>query len=209
MGRCIPHLFFLKTTMIQTTNLSKHQTQNPISKFFLDNFKSLLLQQVKKLKPESILDVGAGEGFILEMFRKNHIGKKLEGIEYMDEALAFAKKLHPHVKIKKGNIYELPYKDNSFDIIICTEVLEHLEEPAKALEELKRVTKHYVILSVPNEPLFTIQRFFRGKNMLKLGDHPEHIQHWTSGSFEKFVREHMKIKNIKTPLPWTMVTAKK
>lgn len=192
-----------------TTNLEKHTTQNPISRFFLNNFTSLLLEQVKKLRSESILDVGAGEGFMLEMLRKHNIGKKLEGIEYMDEALQFAKELHPKVKIKKGNIYELPYKDNTFDLIICTEVLEHLEEPEKALTELKRVTKKYLILSVPNEPLFTIQRLCRGKSILKLGDHPEHIQHWTSGSFEKFVEKQMAIKDAKTPLPWTMIIAKK
>ncbi|MGI8419537.1 MAG: class I SAM-dependent methyltransferase [Candidatus Levyibacteriota bacterium] len=195
--------------METTTNLAKHTTQNPLSKFFLDNFKSLLLVQVKALRPESILDVGAGEGFTLEMFRKNNIGKKLEGIEYMDEALVFARQLHPHVTIKKGDIYKLPYKDNAFDLIICTEVMEHLDDPGKALEEIKRVAKKFAILSVPNEPLFTIQRFLRGKNMLKLGGHPEHIQHWSSGQFEKFVREHMLIKDVKTPLPWTMITAKK
>ena len=195
--------------MEKTTNLTKHQNNNPISKFFLDNFKTLLLSKVKNLKPESILDVGAGEGFTLEMFRQNKIGKKLEGIEYMDEAIEFGKQFHPKVKIKKGDIYKLPYKDNSFDVIICTEVLEHLDDPIRALQELRRVTKKYVILSVPNEPLFTIQRFLRGKNMIKLGDHPEHIQHWSSDKFEKFVRVQMMIKDVSTPLPWTMITAKK
>jgi 2-polyprenyl-3-methyl-5-hydroxy-6-metoxy-1,4-benzoquinol methylase len=194
---------------MQTTNLEKHTNQHPISKFFLNNFKQLLLEQVKKLHPESILDVGAGEGFTLEMFRQANIGKKLEGIEYMDDALKLAKKLHPKVTIKKGTIYELPYKANSFDLIICTEVMEHLEEPEKALAELKRVTKKYLIISVPNEPLFTIQRIFRGKNVLKLGAHPEHIQHWSSGAFEKFVASQCTVKDAKTPLPWTMITAKK
>ncbi|HWY79359.1 MAG TPA: class I SAM-dependent methyltransferase [Candidatus Sulfotelmatobacter sp.] len=194
---------------MQTTNLEKHTTQNPISQFFLNNFKQLLLEQTNQLKPESILDVGAGEGFILEMFRQKHIIKKLEGIEYMDEALNLAKKLHPHVKIKKGNIYKLPYKTDSFDIIICTEVLEHLEYPEKALIELKRVAKKYLILSVPNEPLFTLQRILRGKNILRLGAHPEHIQHWTQGAFEKFIAKQCIIKDVKTPLPWTMITAQK
>src|ERR1700755_2576753 len=115
----------------KTTNLEKHTTQNPLSRFFLNNFTQLLLEQAKQLKPESILDVGAGEGFTLEMFRKNNIGKKLEGIEYMDDALKLAKKLHPQVKIKKGDIYKLPYQANEFDLIVCTEVLEHLDEPEK------------------------------------------------------------------------------
>jgi len=193
----------------KTTNLEKHTTQNPVSRFFLNNFKQVLLAQVKEIRPHAILDVGAGEGFTLEMFRENHIGERLEGIEYMDEALKFAKRLHPQVKIKKGNIYELPYAANSFDLVICNEVLEHLDDPKKALNELKRVTKKYLILSVPNEPLFTIQRILRGKNVGKLGAHPEHIQHWTSGAFEKFVASVLTVKDAKTPLPWTMITAKK
>lgn len=195
--------------MAQTTNYEKHTNQNPISRFFLDNFTKVLIDTIKQFKPESILDVGAGEGFVLEKLRQNKIGKKLEGIEYMDEAIALGKKTNPQVKIKKGDIYKLPYKDNSFDLIICTEVLEHLEDPKIALAELKRVTKKHVILSVPNEPLFTIQRFLRGKNILKLGDHPEHIQHWNSNSFRRFVADQLTVKEVKTPLPWTMITAKK
>ena len=194
---------------MQTTNLEKHTTENPVSKFFLNNFKQLLLEQVKKLNPNSVLDVGAGEGFHLEMFRQNKIGKKLEGIEYMDEALLLAKQMHPKVTIKKGDIYKLPYQANSFDVVICTEVLEHIEDPTAALTELVRVSRKYLILTVPNEPLFTIQRILRGKNVLKLGAHPEHIQHWTSGSFEKLVAKQCTIIDSKTPLPWTMITAKK
>jgi len=194
---------------MHTTNLEKHTTHNPISRFFLNNFKSLLLEQIKQLHPESILDVGAGEGFTLEAIRLQKIAKKIEGIEYTDEAIALGKKLHPQVTIKKGNIYELPYKPNSFDIVLCTEVMEHLENPEEALKELKRVSKKYLILSVPNEPLFTIQRIIRGKNIRKLGAHPEHIQHWSQGAFEKFVGSQLEIVDAKTPLPWTMVTAKK
>jgi len=194
---------------MKTTNLEKHTTQNPVGRFFLNNFKQVLLTQVKELHPHAILDVGAGEGFTLEMFRKNNVGEKLEGIEYMDDALKLAKKLHPKVKIKKGNIYELPYSANSFDLVICNEVLEHLDDPQKALSELKRVAKKYLILSVPNEPLFTIQRILRGKNVWKLGSHPEHIQHWSSGAFEKFIAKNLTVKDVKTPLPWTMITSKK
>lgn len=195
--------------MTNTTNFEKHTTQNPISRFFLNNFSQVLLNDIKTLKPDSILDVGAGEGFVLERLRKANIAKKLEGIEYMDEAIALGKKMNPHVKIKKGDIYKLPYKDNTFELVICTEVLEHLEDPENALKELKRVSNKYLVLSVPNEPLFTIQRFLRGKNILKLGDHPEHIQHWNSGSFQKFVGQHITIKSVKTPLPWTLLIGRK
>jgi len=195
---------------MNTTNFEKHaKTWNPISRFFLNNFSTVLLGELKKLKPESILDVGCGEGFTLNKLQEAKIGKRLEGIEYMDDAIQLGKKMHPTLTIKKGDIYKLPYKADTFDLVICSEVMEHLENPEEALAELKRVSKKYVALSVPNEPLFTIQRILRGKNVLKLGDHPEHIQHWTSGQFKKFVGKHFKIVSDNTPLPWTLVIAKK
>jgi ubiquinone/menaquinone biosynthesis C-methylase UbiE len=192
---------------MQTTNFEKHTTTNPISKFFLNHFLKVLLQEIEKLQPQSILDVGAGEGFTLQNLKDNNIGEKLEGIEYVDEAIAISKKLHPALSIKKGDIYNLPYHDNAFDVVVCTEVLEHLDDPGKALDEIKRVTKKYLILSVPNEPYFTIQRFFRGKNVLHLGDHPEHIQHWSKNSFQNFIVEKLRIKIIKTPFPWILIVA--
>lgn len=191
-----------------TTNFEKHTTVNPVSKFFLNNFYSVLVEEIRKLNPSSILDVGCGEGFTLARLKSEKIGTKWEGIEYMDEAIQIGKEIHPDLVIKKGDIYKLPYKDDSFDVIICTEVLEHLEDPKSALLELKRVSKKHVILSVPNEPHFTISRILRGKNILKLGAHPEHIQHWSEGKFKEFVSSSMDVVSVKTPLPWTMVIAK-
>src|SRR3989344_2984724 len=171
---------------MHTSNFEKHTEKNPISKFFLDNFYKKLLSQLQNLKDRGI-------------------GKRLEGIEYLDEAIEIAKKLHTTITIKKGNIYTLPYGNNSFDVVICTEVLEHLDDTEKGLSELVRVTKRSCVLSVPNEPLFTIQRFFRGKNLLQLGDHPEHIQHWSKKSFEEFVSTKLKIVTTQTPIPWTLI----
>ncbi len=192
-----------------TSNYRKNSTKNPIAKFFLNNFYTVLLSELKILKPNSVLDVGCGEGFTLNKLQQAKIGKQLEGIEYIDEAIALGKKLHPTLVIKKGNIYKLPYKANSFDVVVCTEVLEHLDDPGNALMELKRVAKKYVVLSVPNEPLFTIQRILRGMNVLKLGAHPEHLQHWSSGAFKQFVKKYLRIVNDSTPLPWTLVIAEK
>lgn len=194
---------------METSNYEKNTTKNPLSKFFLDNFYTVLIDELWALKPESILDAGCGEGFTLARLKKARIGKKHEGIEYLDDAIQLGKKLHPEITIKKATIYKLPYKANSFDVVLCTEVLEHLEKPEQALLELKRVTKKYLVLSVPNEPLFTIQRILRGKNVLKLGAHPEHIQHWSSSSFKKFIGRHITIQTSRTPLPWTLVVATK
>lgn len=195
---------------VSTTNFEKHTSNNPLQKLLLANFYRESFKMLRSINPESILDVGAGEGFTLNKLEQEGIGKNLEGIEYMEEAIELGKKLYPNVKIKKGDIYKLPYKDNSFDVIICTEVLEHLDRPDEALTELKRVTKKYLLLSVPNEPYFTIQRFLRGKNIKRLGAHPEHLQWWTHEAFLRFLKQNkLKIIDKKAPFAWTLVLVEK
>jgi ubiquinone/menaquinone biosynthesis C-methylase UbiE len=196
--------------MAATTNYTKHSSNNPLQKFLLDNFYKELFRMVGKKKIESVLDAGSGEGITLRKFKDKKIGKKHEGIEYMDEAIQIGKKVNPDIVIKKGDINKLPYADNSFDLVLCNEVLEHLENPQNALNELMRVSKKYLILSVPNEPWFTFQRIARGKNVFRLGAHPEHLQHWTHGGFIKFLRKNkLKVLSKKAPFAWTLVIASK
>jgi SAM-dependent methyltransferase len=194
----------------KSTNFEKHNTKNPIGRIFLNNFLKTSVKTIRPLNIQSILDVGCGEGFTLERFYNEKIGRGFEGIEYDSEAVKTANKLYPHLDIKQGDIYKLPYKNNSFDLVVATEVLEHLEDPKKAYRELLRVSNKYVLLSVPNEPFFTWQRIARLQNIRHLGAHPEHIQHWTAGDFTKFVKiRGVKMVSRKLPMPWTMLLVKK
>lgn len=193
-----------------TYNFEKHTSENPIQKLLINNFNRELLGFVQNLKPKNILDVGCGEGFTLSELKQNNIKAEMEGVDSLNEAIELGNRTNPDLKLRKGDIYNLNYKDNSFDVVLCTEVLEHLTDPKKALAELKRVTKRYLILSVPNEPWFTIQRFLRGKNTLGLGSHPEHIQWWTNSTFQEFVKSlDLKILNVKSPFAWTLVLSEK
>jgi len=191
--------------MHTTDNFIKHTSQNPLQQFFLKKFNERLLLVVGELSIETILDVGCGEGFTLQKLKDNHIGKKLEGIEYDDTAITLGKKMHPQITIKKGDIYKLPYKDNTFELILCTEVFEHLEYPEKALKELHRVTKKYCLFSVPHEPIFMLIDYIRGKSPQSIG----HINHWSRNGFRKFIEKHFLVQKIYNPFPWTMILAEK
>src|SRR3989344_8074166 len=169
-----------------TSNYRKHTSKNPLQKLLINNFFNSLLAAIKDLKVDSVLDAGCGEGFTLNKLYENKIGKRLEGVDFLKTAIELGKKTHPHLKLRQGTIYHLPFEDNSFDLVICTEVLEHLEEPKKGLKELIRVSKKYLLLSVPNEPFFMMANFLRGKNLRRWGNDIEHIQRWTSGSFQSF-----------------------
>lgn len=191
-------------------NFVKHTSKNPIQKFLINNFYVSLTSVIKDLSPNTILDAGCGEGFTMNKLLQENIGKKIEGIEYAKEAISLGKKIYPNLIIKQASVYELPYKNNSFDLIICTEVLEHLEEPAKALKEMLRVTKRYLIISVPNEPLFMISNFLRGKNIPKLGNDAGHINHWNPLSLKKYLTQNkVKVKKINFPFPWIVILGEK
>ena len=159
-----------------TSNYRKHTSKNPLQKLLINNFFNSLLAAIKDLKVDSVLDAGCGEGFTLNKLYENKIGKRLEGVDFLKTAVELGKKTHPHLKLRQGTIYHLPFEDNSFDLVICTEVLEHLENPKKGLSELIRVSKKYLLLSVPNEPFFMMANFLRGKNLSRWGNDIEHIQ---------------------------------
>ncbi|MDQ5900971.1 MAG: hypothetical protein QG600_549 [Patescibacteria group bacterium] len=192
-----------------TDNYRKHTTSSSLQKKLLAKFNAALLEEAKKLSPESILDVGCGEGFTLEMLRENNVGKNLEGVDFLDRAIELGKKEHPKLTLKQGSIFDLKYKDNSFDLVICSEVLEHIENPEEGLKELVRVSKKYCLLSVPNEPFFMLGNLARGKNISRLGNDIEHINHWAFWQFKGFVGKYLSIKTVRLPIPWTLIVAEK
>lgn len=192
--------------METTDNYRKHTSKNPLKIVFSANFKRDLISLIAPLNPQKILDAGCGEGFTLQSLYELKIGKTLEGIDFSKEAIEIGKKQYPHLNIKTGDIYNLPYKDNSFDLVICTEVLEHLENPQNAINELKRVSSKYILFTVPNEPWWMLFNFTKWGRQKEIG----HINHWSSSSFRKLLEKSgLKVQSLKLPFPWTMILAEK
>jgi 2-polyprenyl-6-hydroxyphenyl methylase / 3-demethylubiquinone-9 3-methyltransferase len=106
-------------------------------------------------QPESVLDAGCGRGFYLRMLSQLPCIRKICGMDLEDSSLQVAKRncLDPRVQIVKGDVTRMPYPDDTFDFIICSEVLEHLPGDEQALFELHRVLKGNgtIVITVPNE----------------------------------------------------------
>ncbi len=168
--------------------------------------------ELKGTKAKAI-EIGCGEGLSTARLRKllpKNI--ELEASEYVEHQIADAKKNNPGIKITQESIYELKHKDNSFDLIFLPEVLEHLDFPDKGLEELKRVTKKggFLIIGVPNEPLWRALNMARGKYWNDWGNTPGHLNHWSPTKFVKHVEKHYgKVIAKRTPLPWTILLVQK
>ena len=192
-----------------TDNFRKHSSKNPLQQFFIKRFFGALIAEVRALRPVSVLDAGCGEGFTLERFRLEGVGAHLEGVDLNPGAIDLGRTLHPHLVLTQGSVYQLPYADNTFDLIVCTEVLEHLERPRDALAELLRVAKRYTVITVPHEPFFQMANLLRGKNISRWGNDIEHIQHWSTRGIVEMVRDAYHIKTVRTPFPWTLVVGEK
>jgi len=192
-----------------TSNYRKYTSRNPVKRFLINNFLRTIFLCLEGLKINRVLDAGCGEGFVLSEFKNRDIGNELEGIDCSEQALDIGRKLFPHLILKHGNIYHLPYEDNTFDLVLCNEVLEHLAEPEKALNEVVRVSRQYCLFSVPNEPLFMISNLLMGKNISRLGNDIEHVQHWSSRAFRNFISNQIDILKVKRPIPWTLILGRK
>lgn len=105
-------------------------------------------------KGDRIIDVGCGDGFYLHILTKLPIKTNLLGFDFDKIVLANAgKNLRPEkIKLVNGSATKIPFKDKSFDKVIMTEVLEHIEDDKKALAEVKRILKPggILLITVPN-----------------------------------------------------------
>lgn len=107
-------------------------------------------QQVIKLIPQNprqkILDIGCGDGVLLSLIKN----ATLYGIDLDKDSLGYAA-TKIKAKLVQAPADKLPFKANFFDVVLATEIIEHLDQPEKLIQEAKRVLKPsgYLILTTP------------------------------------------------------------
>lgn len=109
-------------------------SQSPNGPYNKDD--GIRFEMISRLCEGTVLDVGCGTG---ELRKYLPVYCNYTGVD-----------VNPTGKIIKGSVYDLGFKDKSFDTVTLLEVLEHLEHPVDALVEIKRVTRKKLIISVPN-----------------------------------------------------------
>lgn len=96
---------------------------------------------LSKLDFKNCLDVGCASGYMISEISKNFPDAKYYGIDIYDKAIEYAKKIYPGINFKVASADKLPFKANTFDVILFYETIEHVENPKDCLLEIKRVLK--------------------------------------------------------------------
>ena len=113
---------------------------------------------------------------------------KLEAFDISRACVGQAKAACPGVCFRVGSIYEIP-KGHKYGLVVASEVLEHMEDPERALGQLLGVCGGYLLVTVPNEPIWRILNMARGKYWRRLGNTPGHVQHWNKRTLRKLILE--------------------
>lgn len=120
--------------------------QKGIEKNFLQRlWHQRKLEAVSELigdaRPKSILDVGCASGWFLSQIARRFPKAKYIGVDVYKKAIQYAKEHYPSLKFMVADAHSLPFPANSCDIVICTEVLEHVLKPELVISEIKRILK--------------------------------------------------------------------
>jgi 2-polyprenyl-3-methyl-5-hydroxy-6-metoxy-1,4-benzoquinol methylase len=186
----------------------KYGSRNPVVRWMMGGFESALSALVAQAAPASIHEIGCGEGYWV--LRWNEQGIAARGCDFSATVIDIARDNSaarglPASLFSARSIYDLDAASDSSDLVVCCEVLEHLEDPHAGLRALQRVAKRNLIVSVPREPLWCALNLARGKYLSRWGNTPGHIQHWSQKSFIELVSAYFDVVEVKRPLPWTML----
>ena len=139
-------IFYKKNSPYQLQRTSRHTDIN--SKHI-----NQILSLIRGEEPKSILDVGCGTGYLINLIEKENFNKCISALDYIIPS--FLKNKNQY-RCFEGEILEKlhHFDDNSFELVICTHVLEHIRSPELVLRELRRISTNHILIICPLENNF-------------------------------------------------------
>jgi SAM-dependent methyltransferase len=152
------------------------------------------MKALAHIRFSSLLDVGGGDGYTAALVR--HIfGVQARACDISKEACNRAKEIFS-IEESVADIQRLPFKNDEFDSVICSQTLEHVADVQSAVKELLRVSRNAVIITVPVESEEEIQQY-----VIEKLPHP-HLHSFNTSSFNYIASDVPKIlvKKIVSPI---------
>ena len=183
----------------------KYASTNPIERRLMDGFLSRFDELVDRTGAREAHEIGCGEGEL--SMRMARAGLRVRGSDAFPKVVAEARRRAAEgglaIEFETKAVQELGASDSA-ELIVCCEVLEHLEDPEAALDVLAELARPWLIVSVPREPLWRSLNLARLSYVGKLGNTPGHLNHWSRRGFARFCERRLEVLELHSPLPWTM-----
>jgi SAM-dependent methyltransferase len=184
----------------------KYGTTNPIERHLVDGFLRRLGRLVERTGAREAHEIGCGEGELSLLLARR--GLRVIGTDPAPEVIAEARRraaeADVEVDFRTAFLEELDPDRDGAELILCCEVIEHLDDPDAALEAVASLARPWAILSVPQEPLWRALNVARLEYLSELGNTPGHRHHWSRRGFLRFLERRFEVVEVQTPLPWTM-----
>lgn len=192
--------------IIVGNSYDKYGSWNPIARLLMLEFQRKLEMLVSRTGAMEIHEVGCGEGYWVLRWLEE--GRRARGSDFSGKVINLAKKNAEERGLpacfKIASIYELSPIEDAAELVVCCEVLEHLEQPRSALDALSNLAKPYLILSVPWEPMWSIMNMLRGRYLNHLGNTPGHVQKWSKRSLYQLLNHYFDRIEMHSSLPWNL-----
>src|SRR4051794_10596588 len=185
----------------------KYGTSNPVARRLMAGFMAQLDELVGRTGANEAHEVGCGEGELA--IRLAGRGIRMRGTDafpqVLEEARRRAAAAGVDIDFESTPVEALDPARHGAELILCCEVLEHLEDSEHALDVLAGLARPCLIASVPREPLWRALNLARLSYVGELGNTPGHLNHWSKRDFVRFLTRRFEVTELRSPTPWTMV----
>jgi SAM-dependent methyltransferase len=192
----------------ETDNAAKYERAGCVERRLVSRYRARLLAEVTRLAPRRVLDAGCGEGHVTAWLADALPASDITGVDGRADALVAFRSRNPGLPAVEADLRQLPFPNASFELVMCTEVLEHIPDPRQALRELSRVCAGHVLLTVPHEPFFRAGNLARGRYVARLGSTPGHLSTWGRRGFLRAVVAEAEPVRWVSMFPWQGVLAR-
>jgi SAM-dependent methyltransferase len=196
-----------KDGVVTGNTYDKYGSGNPVVRRLMRGFETSLNELFELAAPRSLLDVGCGEGVLVEAWAKRLGDGRVVGIDLEEASIqaGWAERQQPNLEYRMMEAKNLPFAENEFELASAIEVLEHVPDPEHTVSEMARCAERHLLVSVPREPLWRMLNIARGAYWPALGNTPGHLNHWSRRSFVELLSRHGRVAEVRSPFPWTML----
>lgn len=183
----------------------KYRHKGRLQRLLIQRFVRCFYNLFLEASPaQNVLEIGVGEGFLSGYLCERFPDLHFTGLDLCQRDLDLLKQHFPRIDTYQGSAYELNALPGTYDTVVCAEVLEHLDTPERALDQIWALRPRRVLVTVPHEPWFRLGNFLRGKNLSRWGNDIEHVNHWCPRTFQRFLQGRFQVLRLTTSFPWIL-----